>query len=101
MYCVGKVGDVPSGQSLTEVDKLPRGLKVVSVLALLGGGSSTIELHVSDQSSVRDFLLGHKVNECNVIGGDTGIGEFLGRESGCTIVEEITGQVSAGERTQV
>lgn len=79
----------PSGQSLTEVDKLSRTLKVVSVLALLGGGSTTLELHVTNEPSVRDFLVSHKVDEIDVILGDTGFGELFGGKSGCTIVEQV------------
>lgn len=82
--------DVPSSESLTEVDKLSRSLEIVSVLALLGSGSSTVQLDVGDQSSVGDFLGTHELDELDIVLGDTGLGEFLDRESVGTVVEEVT-----------
>lgn len=82
-------GDVPSGETLAEVDKLSRSFKVVSVLALLGGRSTTFLLHVADQSGMRFLLVAHKVDEVDIILGDTGLGKLLGGESGGTVVEQI------------
>jgi hypothetical protein len=82
--------DAPSSESLTEVDKLSWSLEIVSVLALFGSGSSTVQLDVGDQSSVRDFLGTHELDELDIVLGDTSLGEFLDRESVGTVVEEIT-----------
>jgi hypothetical protein len=81
--------DLPSGQTLAKVNKLPDRLKVVSVFALLGGGSTTVELHVADQGGVSDFLVGHELNEGDVIGVQSRFGKLLWGESCYGIVEEI------------
>jgi hypothetical protein len=90
MACTKWREDVPSSESLAEVDKLSRSLEIVSVLALLGSGSSTVQLDVGNQSSVRDFLSTHELDELDIVLGDTSLGEFLDRESVGTVVEEVT-----------
>jgi hypothetical protein len=81
--------DLPSGQSLAEVDKFSWSLEVVSVFARLGGGSSTVQLNVGDQTGVRDFLSTHELDKSDIVLSDTGLGELLDRESVGTVVEDI------------
>lgn len=79
----------PSGEPLAEVDKVSDGVKVVLVLALLRGGSAAVVDDVGQERGVADLLVGHELDQRDVIGSETGLGEVLGGESGDTVVEQV------------
>jgi hypothetical protein len=82
-------GLAPSGQALAKVDKVPNGLKVVLILALLGRGATAVGEDVGQQRGVADLLVGHELDQGDVFRGDAGRGEFLGAEPLDTVVEEV------------
>lgn len=90
---------------MAEVDKVSNGLKVVLVLALQRSGASAVLNDVGKKLSVANFLLvslirtglslvgtylvGHELDQRDVLGAKTGLSKLLFGESRDTVVEEI------------
>jgi len=79
----------PPSQALAEIDKVPDGVEVVRVLASLCASSSTVGEDVAEQDGVADFLVGHEVDQGDIVWSESGGGELLHGESGDTVVEQV------------
>lgn len=81
--------DSPSSEPLTEVDKVSNSLKVILVSALKRSLFTTVFDNVGEQLGVTDLLIGHEVDQRNVVWSHTGLGKLLLGESGDTVVEQV------------
>ena len=79
----------PSGESLTEVDKVSDSVKVVGIGTLLGWGVTAVGDDVGEEGSMADFLVGHELDQRDVVGVQSSLFKLFSAESRDTVVEQV------------